>query len=189
MTTARVIILNISLSGLWWWLRQLRICLQCRRPGFNPWVKNISWRRTWQPTPVFLPGESPRMEEPAGCSPRGREELDTTERQSSTQRPCSFLQNPRLLLPPEHPGPWRLRCPAQPRARTLRLLFSLPGMHFLQTLYDSLHHMFPWFCLHTVFAEQASDYTFDNCKPSLDQLCLSCLLALFFPIGFSSSDT
>ena len=118
MTTARVIILNISLGGLWRWLRQLSICLQCRRPGFNPRVKNISWRRTWQPTPVFLPGESPRMEEPAGCSPWGREELDTTERQSSTQRSCSFLQNPRLPLPPEHPGPWRRRCPAQPRTRT-----------------------------------------------------------------------
>ena len=24
---------------------------------FNPWVRKIPWRRTWQPTPVFLPGE------------------------------------------------------------------------------------------------------------------------------------
>ena len=31
---------------------QWRICLQCRRPGFNP------WRRKWQTSPVFLPGES-----------------------------------------------------------------------------------------------------------------------------------
>ena len=30
------------------------ICLQCKRPGFNPWVKKIPWRRKWQPTPVFL---------------------------------------------------------------------------------------------------------------------------------------
>ena len=29
----------------------------CRRPGFNPWVRKIPWRRKWQPTPVFLPGE------------------------------------------------------------------------------------------------------------------------------------
>ena len=27
-------------------------------PGFNPWVRKISWRRKWQPTPVFLPGKS-----------------------------------------------------------------------------------------------------------------------------------
>ena len=26
--------------------------------GFNPWVRKIPWRRKWQPTPVFLPGES-----------------------------------------------------------------------------------------------------------------------------------
>ena len=34
-----------------------RICLQCRRPGFDPWVGKIPWRRKWKPTPVFLPGE------------------------------------------------------------------------------------------------------------------------------------
>ena len=26
---------------------------------FKPWVRKIPWRRKWQPTPVFLPGESP----------------------------------------------------------------------------------------------------------------------------------
>ena len=30
---------------------------QCGRPGFNPWVEKIPWRRAWQPTPIFLPGE------------------------------------------------------------------------------------------------------------------------------------
>ena len=29
-----------------------------KRHGFNPWVGKISWRRAWQPTPVFLSGES-----------------------------------------------------------------------------------------------------------------------------------
>ena len=29
-----------------------------RRWGFGPGVKKIPWRRAWQPTPVFLPGES-----------------------------------------------------------------------------------------------------------------------------------
>ena len=34
---------------------------QCRRHkrfGFDPWVRKIPWKRAWQPTPVFLPGES-----------------------------------------------------------------------------------------------------------------------------------
>ena len=30
---------------------------QCRRPGSDPWVGKIPWRRIWQLTPVFLPGE------------------------------------------------------------------------------------------------------------------------------------
>ena len=30
----------------------------CRRRGFNSWFRKIPWRRAWQPTPVFLPGES-----------------------------------------------------------------------------------------------------------------------------------
>ena len=37
---------------------------QYRRPGFNPWVRKIPWRRKWQPTPVFLPGKNPQIEEP-----------------------------------------------------------------------------------------------------------------------------
>ena len=39
---------------------------QCRRPGFDPWVGKIPWRRTWQPTPVFLPGESQGQRSLAG---------------------------------------------------------------------------------------------------------------------------
>ena len=39
---------------------------KCGRPGFDPWVRKIPWRRAWQPTPVFLPGESPWTEEPGG---------------------------------------------------------------------------------------------------------------------------
>ena len=47
--------------------------------GFDPWVKKIPWRRAWQPTPVFLPGESPWTEEPVGYGPWGSKELDKTK--------------------------------------------------------------------------------------------------------------
>jgi len=43
--------------------------LQCRRPGFYPWVGKIPWRRTWQPTLVFLPGEFHGLKSLAGYSP------------------------------------------------------------------------------------------------------------------------
>ena len=47
----------------------------CRRPQrcrFDPWVGRIPWRRKWQPTPVFLPGEAHgqrSLQTEAGCSP------------------------------------------------------------------------------------------------------------------------
>ena len=44
---------------------------QCRRRGSDPWVRKIPWRRAWQPTPVFLPGESPRTEEPGRLQSTG----------------------------------------------------------------------------------------------------------------------
>ena len=39
-----------------------RIHLQCRRPEFDPWIRNISWKREWLPSPVSLPGEFHRQE-------------------------------------------------------------------------------------------------------------------------------
>ena len=65
--------------GLPWWLRQWRIYLQFRRPGFYPWVRKIPWRREWQPTPVFLPREIHRQGILAGYSPWGCKESDTSE--------------------------------------------------------------------------------------------------------------
>ena len=59
--------------------RWKRICLQCRRPGFDPWVGKIPWRRKWQPTPIFLPGKSHGQRSLAGYSPWGHKELDMSE--------------------------------------------------------------------------------------------------------------
>ena len=55
------------------------ICLQCGRPGFDPWVGKIHWRKKWQPTPVFLPGKSHGQRSLAGYSAWGRKESDTTK--------------------------------------------------------------------------------------------------------------
>ena len=45
-----------SLSGFSLWLSWSRICLPCGRPGFDPWIGKIPWRRERLPTPVFWPG-------------------------------------------------------------------------------------------------------------------------------------
>ena len=78
-------LVSLRLYGLPWWLSQYRTCLQCRRPGFNPWVGKIPWRREWQPTPVSLPGESHGERSPTGYSSWGCKESDTTEWLTYTQ--------------------------------------------------------------------------------------------------------
>ena len=55
VTTRRLHSLVVTILQLHWWLRWWRICLQSRRPRFNPWVGKISWRREWLPTLVFSP--------------------------------------------------------------------------------------------------------------------------------------
>ena len=60
-----------SILGLPLWLSWCIIYLQCGRPGFDPWVGKIPWRREGLPTPVFWPGEFHGLH-----SPWGLKELD-----------------------------------------------------------------------------------------------------------------
>ena len=50
------------------------------RRGFNSQVRKIPWRRAWQPTPVFSPGESHGQSSLLGYSPWGHKESNATER-------------------------------------------------------------------------------------------------------------
>ena len=100
---------------LWWTLLLLdfpggsdgkSIWLQCWRPGFDPWVGKIPWRRKWQPTPVFLPGKYRGWRNLAGRSPWGGKESDTTE-----WLHCSYCAHRKLSLLywPCRRGCWRQR--------------------------------------------------------------------------------
>ena len=40
-----------------------------KRCGFDPWVGKLPWRRAWQPTPLFLPGEFHEQRSLVGYSP------------------------------------------------------------------------------------------------------------------------
>ena len=46
-------------------------CRRSKRHGSSPWVRMISWRKAWKPTPVFLPGESQWTEELGGLQSMG----------------------------------------------------------------------------------------------------------------------
>ena len=59
-----------------------------KRCGFHPCVGKIPWRRTWQLTPVFQPGESHGQRSPVGCGPYGHKESDTTE---ATEHACACV--------------------------------------------------------------------------------------------------
>ena len=61
------------------WLSGKESTCPCRRHRFDPWVGKIPWRRKWQPTPVFLPGESHGQGKLVGYSSWGSKELDMTE--------------------------------------------------------------------------------------------------------------
>ena len=54
-------------------------CRRCRRPGFDPRIGKIPWRRAWRPTPVSLPGESHGQRSLVGYSVQGGKESDMTE--------------------------------------------------------------------------------------------------------------
>ena len=56
--------------------------LTVQEPRLNPWVRKISGRSEWLPTPVFLPGESHVQRSQVGSSPWDCKELDMTEQLS-----------------------------------------------------------------------------------------------------------
>ena len=55
-----------------------RIFPQCGKYEIDPWARKIPWRRAWQPTPVFLPRESPGQRSLVGYNPWGLKESDMT---------------------------------------------------------------------------------------------------------------
>ena len=73
----------------------------------NGTILKYIWRRQWQPTPVLLPEKCRGQRSLVGCSPRDREESDTTERLrfhfslscigegNGIPLHCSYLENPR----------------------------------------------------------------------------------------------
>ena len=75
--------IHIDVCGQNWasprWLSGKEFSWQCWRLGFDSWAGKIPWRRKWQPTPAFLPGEFQGQRSLVGSSLQVRKELNTTE--------------------------------------------------------------------------------------------------------------
>ena len=66
-------------GGAWWVAVHGVSKSRTRLSDFTFTFHFMHWRRKWQPTPLFLPGESQGWGSLVGCRPWGRTELDTTE--------------------------------------------------------------------------------------------------------------
>ena len=67
---------------IWEWASQVALVVKnpacqclCKRRRFDPWIGKIPWRRAWNPTPAFLPGESPWTEELGGLQTLGSQRV------------------------------------------------------------------------------------------------------------------
>ena len=92
-----------------WWFRGQSVCLQCGKPGFNPWVGKIPWRRKWQPTPVFLPGKSHGWKNLVRLQSMGLQRVGHDWATSLTHSPMSaiytvkWFSKPNFNVPPTFP--------------------------------------------------------------------------------------
>ena len=85
----KAVTIFISTQGQRFWVSQVVLvvkkkkptsqCTRCKRHRFDPWIQKVSWRKAWQPTPLFLSGESHGQRRLAGSSPKGHRKLDTTK--------------------------------------------------------------------------------------------------------------
>ena len=90
---------SIIFPGLPWWLSGKESTCQFRRHRFNPRLRRIPWRRTWQPTPVFLPGKSHGQRSLAGYSPWGHKRVWHDLATKQQQWLCACVCAHALFLP------------------------------------------------------------------------------------------
>ena len=117
------------------WLSDKESACQCRRRGFDPWVKKSSWSRKWQPTPALLRWKFQCTEElgccRGSCSPWSCKESDvmkhactrlpSTLPRSSRVRRCLQLHLIPLSIHPTNATVWPFHASPYARNKTDKL--------------------------------------------------------------------
>ena len=134
LQTSKQLTFKLS-SPVPWWLSGKDFTCQCRRCGSDPCMGKMSWRRKWQPTLVFLPGESHGQRSLVDCSSQGCKESDMTgwltfalTRSRSAQRPRLHVE---ASLQARHvrDGPGNLWLRLSPPGGQWKLQFGLRYGH------------------------------------------------------------
>ena len=92
-------------------------------------LKSLSWRRKWQPTPVFLPGESHRQRSLVGYSPCGRKSRTRLSALSHPRDPATYTtktKHPPMTLAPlfqSLPGGNSGTCPQRSQTTYIRFCY------------------------------------------------------------------
>ena len=128
------------------------------KPGFDPWVRKIPWRRAWYPTPAFFPGQSPWTEEPGGLQSMGSQKVrhDWATKQLIKEAECM----------PSHLGDvWLFHA----------MNYSLPGSSVHEILQARI---LEWGAMHP---SRESSWPRDQTHIS----CVSCITSIFFPTALT----
>ena len=138
-------------------------CSICKTPKFDPWVGKLPWRRQWQPTPAFLPGEFHGQRSLEGYSPWvANRTLSTVQEQQQTMLNDFILTSSQVALVVKNPPV---------NARDKRVVGSISGLE-----------RFPWggngnplqyFCLENPMdrgAWQATVHTVAKSRTELKRL-------------------
>ena len=135
------------LTGVPGWFSGKEPVCQGRRPGFDPWVRKIPWRRKWQPTSVFLPGKFHGQRSLGGYSPWGHTMWVTTELGMAspiTTWPGSLRPSSRRGHSPGAslaPGPcsWILEDGTAVRKQRLSCFLPCPRLHHQAGRWTFMH--------------------------------------------------
>ena len=156
------------------------MCLPSRRCGFDPWVRKIPWRRAWQPTTVFLPGESHGQRCWVSYCPYGHKELDTNEVTEHTLQQCIYDQGHILYI--------HLMCVNHPQNSSSLNLFLNKNCYaaaaaklfqLCLTLCDPMDRSLPGSHVHGILQARILEWvamsSFRKSSWPRDQTCIPCI--------------
>ena len=157
-----------------------------KRHGFDYWVKKIPWKRAWQPTPVFLPGESHGQRGLVVYSLEGCKELDMTEVTQHTHSVCKWI-----IQVSSDTENWRTELKARLAVSFKKIIFPGDNISYISSELSLFHIdcllfscFYVFFFSSALFPHTRSLYSCTIILLEASNVVSFQEMALFFPIFF-----